>query len=189
LIRNASTFKPCGLQSIAMFTDEYALTRIEQGGEVTMDLDTSDIYLKEDDDIYKGKIDEASDNAGPYLTINGERSWIEAGAFYNHFKVWMRSPASPHVRHLWAVKKNGLQKGNYRLDLLQNSAIWTTSKSQSGWELDEKRVVFSTQNMFGSKGAAEIMAAVCLFFAFLQVVVMISFITLGFTSKDLSALE
>eukprot|EP00427_Karlodinium_veneficum_P057374 CAMPEP_0169404216 /NCGR_PEP_ID=MMETSP1017-20121227/56227_1 /TAXON_ID=342587 /ORGANISM="Karlodinium micrum, Strain CCMP2283" /LENGTH=416 /DNA_ID=CAMNT_0009510595 /DNA_START=211 /DNA_END=1458 /DNA_ORIENTATION=- len=152
----APTFKPCGLQSIAMFTDEYLLQMQDGTTWVNQTLDESDIYLEKDDDFFDKRI--AQD--GGILKIEGETSWIPAGNFYNHFKVWMRSPASPHVRHLWAVKKGGLRKGTYRLLFLKQSAIWTWPQPL-GWGVDEKRVVFSTQNTLGSKGACQILAWAC----------------------------
>lgn len=183
LVQAQTAFKPCGLQSISMFTDEYSLVKRNDGNDEVMALDESDLYLKPDDDIYKGKIDEAVDaNGETYLTLNGQRSWIQAGKFYEHFKVWMRSPASSHARHLWAVKRGGLKKGSYRLNFLQNSAIWTSFNK--GWELDEKRVVLSTQSVFGTKGAARLLSIVCFICAFIEVLVMASFIILGCAPQE-----
>ena len=38
-----------------------------------------------------------------------------------------------------------------RLDFPQNSAIWTAPGDINGWDLDEKRVIFSTRHMRGAQ--------------------------------------
>lgn len=177
LVQSQASFKPCGLQSIAMFTDNYSLEKKDAtvaSGWVSQALDESDISLKEDDDFFNKRIKQENG----VLMIEGEQSWIQAGNFYNHFKVWMRSPASTHVRHLWAVKKDGLKKGTYKLNFLENSAIWTAPKDKKGWGVDEKRVIFSTQKSLGSKGACVVLSIICFVVAFIEAVVMVFFLVL-----------
>jgi len=159
-----STLRPCGLQSISMFTDEYELYSEGNGQMVRLPLDESDIVMDNDRDIFKDKI--SSFNA-THLNIGGHLSWLQDGSFYDHFKVWLRSPASPHVIQLWAVIRGGLKQGSYRLLFTQNSAIWT---APGGWGLDEKKVIFSTQNVLGSKGACTALSYFCLVIAITEAI-------------------
>jgi len=179
-----NVFRPCGLQSIAMFTDEFTLHKKDGAGQETkIALDESTIVLDHDHDIFKDKIIPYSSGTYSGFKIDGELSWLEGKPFLDHYKVWMRSPASPHVRNLWAVVKGGLSKGEYVLKFSQNSAIWTASANVKGWDLDEKKVIFSTQHKLGSKGACEIVSIVCFALAALEVIVGIAFVMGSFINR------
>jgi hypothetical protein len=172
-----NSFRPCGLQALAMFTDEYALDLNIHSTWLRLPLHESDIVLDADHEIYEGKIKPLSDDVSSGFKIDDEVSWLEGKPFLDHFKVWMRTPASTRVRHLWATVHGGLQRGTYRLHFLQNSAIWTASDSIKGWNLDSKKVIFSTQHMLGSKGACEVLGITCLMFAAMEVVALIVFLS------------
>jgi hypothetical protein len=170
--------RPCGLQSIAMFTDEYELYRIEDGVKIRVPLDESNIAIEQDEDIYEGKI--IPHKTGNYsgFEIDGKLSWLAESPFIDHFKVWMRSPPTTNVRHLWAVVKDGLPRGTYRLQFPQNSAIWTASADIQGWNSNDKKIIFSTQHPLGSKGACVFFGAICLVFATLEIFAFLGFLVM-----------
>jgi hypothetical protein len=67
-------FAPCGLQPLAMFTDEYALKKQGSlGAWVSQPLDESNIQIKQDNDIYKNKIVTNAD--GTAYQIKDKTSW------------------------------------------------------------------------------------------------------------------
>jgi len=160
-----------------MFTDTYEL-RTASGQEV--EFDESDIAIKDDQDIYEQAVDDSGDGSNQPFTIDGKRSWIEKGNFYEHFKVWMRSPCAPRARHLWARIRGGLDAGTYTLTFTQNSAIWT---STSDWRVDTKRVIFSTSKTFGSKGAHVFLGVVSIIIAVVEALVAVFFIVSYFMKK------
>lgn len=159
----SSAFRPCGLQAIAMFSDEYELYQDTDGKFVRQDLDESKIALNEDAQIFK-RVEPLNST---HFKIDGDLSWLQAGSFYEHFKVWLRTPPSPHVQNLWAVARGGLKKGTYKLSFPQNSAIWT---APGGWQT-EKTVIFSQGGRLGNKGAYTFMGSLCLVIAAIEAVV------------------
>jgi len=174
----SNVFKPCGLNSISMFSDEY---RIETSSGANVRLDESDIVLEYDEDIYTKKIDETPAGPNVHFHLKGEKSWLDKGSFYDHWKVWMRSPASPRARQLWATIPDGLEAGDYKLIFVQNSAIWT---GEGGWGVDKKSVVLSTANVFGSKGASHFLGIVSLVFAILEGLMAVFFMVTPLLQKE-----
>lgn len=171
LVGNSSDFKPCGLASLAMFTDEYELYDQTRAESVT--LDETDLALPKDQRAFDSDI-LSVDNPGPYgpfFTIDNTPSWLLEGAFLEHFKVWYRSSASPSIRHLWARVADGLPAGTYELRFTRNSPVWTES-----WQAPTKRVVISQTSMFGNPGACTVMAWMCFSLCFVQAVFLLFFL-------------
>lgn len=169
LIGNSSnsSFRPCGLVALAMFTDEYELETMDG---VKVRLDQSDLALPGEDAIYDRSI--SADAHG--LLVKGERSWLRSGPpqhLFEHFKVWYRTPAAPFVRNLWAVVPDGLPKGQYRLRFLTNSAVWT-----GAWQVSEKRVVIGEAHPLGSVGARTFLGKVFLTFGIAEIFMALVFV-------------
>merc|ERR1712039_23881 len=147
-------FRPCGLVALSMFTDKYELRNLDTN--VAIDLHQSEVALSADDRIYEDKVIPVEGKRW-HFTVEGQPSWLTRGDFYEHFKVWQRTPASPHVRNLWARMPTGLDKGRYEIRLVENSAVWTES-----WKVSEKFVVISEEHWLGSRSCCEFLGAVCL---------------------------
>merc|ERR1712130_366066 len=103
------------------------------------------------------------------LPIDGEKTkvkrhdkngWVLDGNFYEHFKVWYRVPASPHVRQLWAVIDDGLKEGEYTVGIPYQSSVWTEN-----WKVPHKKVSVAKVGTFGSSGACGFLGIVCIIFA------------------------
>lgn len=162
--------RPCGLVTFSMFNDEYRLFN-EAGEEV--ELEQADLALPADEQLYNGRILPVSDGpaSGPFYTVEGVDSWLPGGPFLDHLKVWYRTPASPRVRHLWARIKGGLPAGLYRLHFSVNSPIWT-----SQWRVPEKQVILSQRHFFGSRGACQVLGAMCFAAGVTQVIMTLAIV-------------
>jgi len=175
-------FAPCGLVGLAMFIDEYDLQKWDSGTNTwtSIAIDQSQIALKNergpDAKVWKKLTYDATGN----ILIGSDtkkRSWVRPGNFLEHFKVWYRVPASPHVRNLWG-RIPGLQVGKYRVNFNKNSAIWTKQ-----WGLQEKRVVLAGQNTFGNKGAVTFLGSVCLVCGIVEGLMLLVFVALFVMKK------
>lgn len=165
-----NSFRPCGLVAMSMFTDRYELIRVSDN--VNISLDESGIALDTDSQLYKNTIT----RYGPSLSVKGrqstdpeERSWLRPEDL-EHFQVWFRTPASPSVRNLWATIPGGLEAGEYKLRITENSKVWTEQ-----WQVTEKRVIISKGHTLGSPGGATFLGALCLASSAMQAVMVIVF--------------
>merc|ERR1712008_95884 len=151
---STETFKPCGLLALSTFLDEYRFEKYENGNWTPVAVSEDDVALPAetgiDSKVYGKKI--LLENGA--LTIKGERSWLTPGPMFEHFKVWYRPPASPHVRNLWGRIKGPLTTGRYRVTFTSNSPIFTDQ-----WGLKEKRVILTGEHSLGSKELARYLAA------------------------------
>ncbi|CAE8634008.1 unnamed protein product, partial [Polarella glacialis] len=157
---------PCGLVGISMFTDEFTFdkkTPSSTWGRV--EADETEVALPGDATAYSKKVQAK----GGKLVINGQESWISTGSFYEHWKVWYRTPASSTVRNLWAVVKGGLKTGTYRVNFVENSPIWET------WGVPEKRLVIAGKHALGSQGAMRALGGTCLAVAGLELLAFLVF--------------
>lgn len=157
-VANTSSFRPCGLVALSMFTDRYRLVRLEDGLEIS--LTEAGVALGSQDDVYDERVLRTSGGvgAGAELTVEGVPSWLTLeDGFYEHFKVWSRQPASPRVRNLWATVPDGLRSGRYRLEFTENSRVWTDA-----WKVPFKRVTISEAHVLGSSGACVFLGGLCL---------------------------
>lgn len=146
---------PCGSVALSMFTDEYAFFEVNGPDHSTwpkLQVDESLIALPGDEQAFTQKIIES----GSTLTIAGLTSWIPPGHFFEHWKVWYRTPAAPHVRNLWAVIKGGLHRGDYAVDLVVNSPVWEE------WGVPEKRIIVAQQDPYGNSGALRFLGGICI---------------------------
>lgn len=163
-VERAGAFRPCGLVALSMFTDRYQLVNLDDGSNVS--LDQRDISLPLDDEIFKDKILAAEHQTNDF-TVEGVPSWLERGDFFEHFKVWYRTPASPVVRNLWAKIDGPLKRGRYVLHFVENSPVWTDE-----W-LDmtdpKKAVLLSQAHVLGSRGACKFLGVISTVFCCAQV--------------------
>ncbi|CAK0902581.1 unnamed protein product [Prorocentrum cordatum] len=172
-LANTSSFRPCGLVSLSMFTDRYRLVRLEDGAEIS--LVESGVSLDSQDEVYSDKVlpTIGGVGAGAELTVEGVPSWLTVqDNFFEHFKVWSRQPASPRVRNLWARVPGGLSSGRYRLEFLENDRVWTDA-----WRVPYKRVIISEAHLLGSPGACALLGGVCLVACCLQAVCVCVFLS------------
>jgi hypothetical protein len=170
-----NAFRPCGLIAAAMFTDQYELYRSRSGGGwESVPLNEDDLALTDDQDLYQngdgGQLITAGKRDESTLRIDGVDSWLMPGSFLEHFKVWYRTPLSPKVRNLWAKVPGGLSAGEYKVSITENSPIWTTH-----WGVAEKRVVLSSSQTLGSRGAIQVLGTVCVVICVMEALVLISF--------------
>jgi len=172
--------RPCGLVSLSMFTDRYELVRLDDGSSVS--LDQRNVAFERDEDIFKDKVLPAPDGALADFTVEGTPSWLEKGDFYEHFKVWHRTPASPHVRNLWAKITGPLRAGRYELRFVENDAVWTDFWIDM--EAPEKRVVISQAHQLGSAGACRFLGGICMAYCCVQVFLTFFFLALPLLSKE-----
>jgi len=168
LIDGFQNFEPCGLVSMSVFIDQFRLTDA-QG--VTVEIDESDIAWSTDAELY-----EDWSVSTDRIEVAGILSWIPDSTFFEHLKVWYRTPASPYVRHLWGRIPGGLAAGRYNLTFPVNSAIWTEE-----WGLESKRVTFSqiSLSQLGSTGASFTLAALCCVVAFVDFLVALVLLIAG----------
>eukprot|EP00931_Biecheleriopsis_adriatica_P029337 TRINITY_DN17432_c0_g2_i1.p1 TRINITY_DN17432_c0_g2~~TRINITY_DN17432_c0_g2_i1.p1 ORF type:complete len:405 (+),score=75.38 TRINITY_DN17432_c0_g2_i1:121-1335(+) len=159
-------FAPCGFVALTMFTDEFAFFReVESGTWEAIAADESDVALPADKQAYK----DITESSGK-LKMGGVDSWLTPGTFFEHWKVWHRTPASPIVRNLWAVIKGGLKKGKYKVHFVENSPTWES------WGVREKHLVLSSKpSSLGNKGASMTLAIFCLMFAGIEGVFFVTF--------------
>jgi len=172
------TFRPCGLVALSMFIDEFLFWKKDEGGGwVAQEVDESDIVLPNDKDLYDGpkKIvpNPSAETDGIAFKVGGFNSWLKSGNFYEHFKVWYRTPAAPHVKNLWAVKKGGMPAGTYKVSFPVNSPIWTET-----WGVPKKYVTFESKSALGNSTALKFLSAICLAVGALEFVSMIMFIAM-----------
>lgn len=152
------SFLPCGLVALSMFTDEFEFFKYGSGTWQRVAVDETNLAITLDSTALERKIIPATGGgSGGNYTIGGAVTWLRGGSFFEHFKVWYRSPASPHVRNLWATIKGGMTAGKYRVVFTQNSPIWTQD-----WGVPEKRVILSSSHTLGSSGAVRFVGAVSL---------------------------
>mmetsp|Transcript_10397 Transcript_10397/g.23518 ORF Transcript_10397/g.23518 Transcript_10397/m.23518 type:complete len:249 (+) Transcript_10397:542-1288(+) len=158
---------PCGLVAMSMFTDKFALYRLEGGLPVSVMLDETDLALPGEDDVYDDKLLEHPRPFPERFSVRGKggRSWLEDSFDVEHFKVWMRTPPSPHVRHLWATIAGPLEAGVYFVNVTLNSPVWTET-----WKVPEKRFIISESAALGSQGAGRVLGVLCAVFAVFEVV-------------------
>jgi len=174
-------FKPCGLMSLAMFTDRYELFSCSTGENAAVELEAcvaspdrkvllneTGIALSSDAAVYEGKVEVGE---GGVLNIidgdSGEKypSWLQQGAMFEHYKVWMHNPASGFVRNLWATVPEGLPAGSYGIRFPQNSPM------EDGWGMTGRAVVLSEKSMFGSKTSLLILGTFCCITGFVELLV------------------
>jgi len=152
---STEVFKPCGLLALSAFLDEYRFEKLENSTWTLIPVSEEDIALPSEAGInskaYGSKI--VLDSGDLY--IKGEKSWLRPGAMFEHFKVWYRPPASPHVRNLWGRIKGPLKTGRYRVQFTSNSPLFTQQ-----WGLKEKGIILTEESMLGSKGACETLGGV-----------------------------
>jgi hypothetical protein len=162
-INGTPSLLPCGLVSLSMFTDTFTIDKFDpnQGLWLRLGLDEADIALPADSKTYSKKISDPGTGSS-LMVIGGETSWISSGSFYEHWKVWQRTPASPHVRNLWAVFHGGMQQGKYKLNIGENSPIWHT------WGVAQKFIFISSTHTLGSKGALLFLGPVCIALAIFE---------------------
>merc|ERR1740121_1511877 len=166
-VANTSSFRPCGLVSLSMFTDRYKLVRLEDNLEIS--LTESGVALDSQDEVYDDKVlpTIGGVGAGAELTVEEVPSWLtQEDNFFEHFKVWSRQPASPRVRNLWATAPDGLRSGRYRLESPENARVWTDA-----WKVPYKRVTISEAHVLGSPGACVFLGGVYLGICCLQAIV------------------
>eukprot|EP00931_Biecheleriopsis_adriatica_P051092 TRINITY_DN29606_c0_g1_i1.p1 TRINITY_DN29606_c0_g1~~TRINITY_DN29606_c0_g1_i1.p1 ORF type:complete len:424 (-),score=54.34 TRINITY_DN29606_c0_g1_i1:66-1337(-) len=163
-------FVPCGLIAVSFFTDRYHVFRWTPNGTSfyweAVQVDSSDIALPADKHGYSKKV--SVDDSGR-LVMSGAASWLMLDD-YEHWKVWSRTPIAPHVRNLYAVISGGLPKGEYKIEFLENSAIWET------WGVKEKRVIFAAMSSLGNQRALLTMSLVCIVLAILECLFFFMFI-------------
>ncbi|CAE8625427.1 unnamed protein product [Polarella glacialis] len=162
---------PCGLVALSMFTDSFVFYKSLSDSSDSwekLEADESDVALPADATAYQKKIHGPS-SGWSGLEIGGANSWLTPGSFYEHWKVWYRTPASPHVRNLWAVIRGGLSKGVYKVSFSENSPIW------EDWGVPEKLIVISGKHSLGNKGALRCLGTVCLCLAGAEVLCVLLF--------------
>lgn len=179
---NTRDFKPCGLVALSMFIDEFQFAKEQANGQWSswIDVDETDVALEHEvgarSGVFGTKI--VPDGSGGF-TIGEDKikSWLKPGPFFEHFKVWYRPPASPHVRNLWGRIRGPLEAGRYKVRFTKNSAIWTQA-----WGLPEKRIVLMGQHTLGSKGACKVLGAFSLLLGLLEALMAIAFVV--FAAKN-----
>lgn len=167
-------FRPCGLVSIAMFTDAYELRASRGGAQIP--LDETDLALEEDRALYDDKIVPVEGR----LLVEGEPSWLRGGVDLEHFMVWHRTPASPRTRHLWARVGGGggLPAGEYVLNITRNSPVW------SAWHSDDRSVILAPEYALASSGACRMLGVLCVVMACSEVIVFLAYLVKPRTSAS-----
>ncbi|CAE7857091.1 unnamed protein product [Symbiodinium microadriaticum] len=168
LLEGFDQFRPCGLVSMSVFTDQF---RLEDSQGLAMQVDETELCLPADGDLYSWISMDA--NSGRFQ-VEGITSWIPDGTFLEHLKVWYRTPAAPRVRQLWGRIPGGLSPGRYNLSFPVNSPLWRE------WGI-EKRVVFSQLSGFGmgSPGACFTLAVLCCAVASVDLLVALALLLAG----------
>jgi len=169
-VGSTDTFKPCGLLALSTFIDTYRFEKHENGNWTPVSVHEDDIALPYESGInskvYGSKI--ILENG--VLTIKGARSWLTPGPLFEHFKVWYRAPASPHVRNLWGRIKGPLTAGKYRVLFASNSPIFTEQ-----WGMKEKQVILTGEHSMGGKGACTTLGSVAFALGVVELLVAIGF--------------
>jgi hypothetical protein len=163
----ANAFRPCGLVATAMFTDTFSVNTAA-GSPVA--LDYTDIALSSDKRLYEENSDLQAVSGQSYdYTLDGTPSWLTTGNL-ERFKVWSRTPPSPHVRQLYARIEAGLPAGRYWLNFTVNDPIFEVR-----WE-SEKSIIFSESHALGSMGALTCLGVFCIIIAVFEVLTGILFL-------------
>jgi len=166
----AQEFRPCGLVVLSMYTDTFGLYT-HAGAKVI--LDETDIAIDTDNKIYEKKVVPISGRVKPpFYKIDGLDSWIRSAADLERFKVWMRTPASPIVRHLYGRIPGGLPAGSYSLNFTVNDPIY-----ELRWSVPEKRIILSTSKTLGSVGSCRALGIFCILLAVFEGVFSVLFLT------------
>eukprot|EP00929_Paragymnodinium_shiwhaense_P122763 TRINITY_DN95804_c0_g1_i1.p1 TRINITY_DN95804_c0_g1~~TRINITY_DN95804_c0_g1_i1.p1 ORF type:complete len:287 (+),score=64.92 TRINITY_DN95804_c0_g1_i1:475-1335(+) len=157
LLGNQSSFRPCGLSALTMFTDDYELYDVSR--QKVVELNEDNIALAADEALYDNIVPAESGGLKVVDEKEGTEtpSWLLPGRFLEHFKVWYRSSAAPTVRNLWATIPGGLQAGDYELRLLVNSPVWTKE-----YQVSEKEIVLTEEDILGSPAASTLVGVFCL---------------------------
>mmetsp|Transcript_42945 Transcript_42945/g.80131 ORF Transcript_42945/g.80131 Transcript_42945/m.80131 type:complete len:441 (-) Transcript_42945:253-1575(-) len=164
---------PCGLVAMSLFTDNFTFYQSTADGWERLDANESDVSLPSDD-LSFGKILpplEGEDRMHTVVSDQRIETWLTP-LFFEHWKVWYRTPIAPHVRNLWAVIKGGMPKGTYKVFFEENSQIW------HDWGVAEKRLIFTTKHGLGNRGAISTTGGLCLAIAGLEVVALFLMLTI-----------
>ncbi|CAE7576214.1 unnamed protein product, partial [Symbiodinium necroappetens] len=101
LLEGFDQFRPCGLVSMSVFTDQF---RLEDSQGLAMQVDETELCLPADGDpdpdLYSWISMDA--NSGRFQ-VEGITSWIPDGTFLEHLKVWYRTPVS--ALDGWGIEK------------------------------------------------------------------------------------
>lgn len=144
-----SALSPCGLVNIALFTDSYTLERQNANLWEAVSIDSSDVAWSRDDNSFN-KVYE--DQGRLYLANEARASWLPP-EWLEHWKVWQRTPPGQTVRNLWGVIQGGLTKGEYRIQLVENSPIWEE------WGVVARRLIITgNPSWLGNIGAMQALA-------------------------------
>jgi hypothetical protein len=171
---------PCGVVALSMFTDNYMFERFDGSAWDRLLADESGVALVTDSEMYAKTIS-GPESGSDYLAIKEKKgsgsvvSWLSPGAFYEHWKVWYRTPISSHFRNLWAVVQGGLKKGQYRVHFHENSPVW------DDWGIPKKTVLLSTKHFLGSKGAMAFLGGASLTLGIFQVFMLLLFMVAPYT--------
>lgn len=172
-------FKPCGLMALSVFLDEYRFAKMERDGDWGwINVSEANIALPHEvgsDSTVYGSVIEPDGQGGFTIGEEKTKSWLQSGPFFEHFKVWYRPPAAPHVRNLWGRIKGPLAAGKYKVHFRKNSAIWTTD-----WGLPEKRVVLAGEHTLGSRGSTRTLGILSLFLGAVEAIMIFVFLALVF---------
>lgn len=173
---NANKFRPCGLVALAMYTDSF---KIYTSGGSLIDIDESDLAIETDNDIYAEKVLPTGNSTAPSaFTVDGAPSWLATANLFERFKVWYRTPVSPHVRQLYGRIPGGLTAGEYSLNFTLNDPVFEVK-----WGVAEKRIVFSESKTLGSFGACRFLGVICALGAALEAVISVAFLVVGLRPK------
>lgn len=165
---------PCGLVSLSMFADNYNFEKFNDTGWERLEADETDIALPADETAY-AKITAPAEGS-EQMRIGEKESWLTQGSFYEHWKVWYRTPPSPTVRNLWAVIKGGLPEGEYKVNFIENSPSW------EDWGVS-KRLLFTEKSSFGSAGAMEALGGFCIALMAVEVFALLAALVLWAKTK------
>ncbi|CAE7691751.1 chat-1 [Symbiodinium pilosum] len=156
---------PCGLVSLSTFTDNFTFHQATDNGWERLEANESDIALESDADAY-GKLHPPLEGEERFYILESDQrreTWLTPG-FFEHWKVWYRTPVAPHVRNLWAVIKGGLPQGSYKVQFVENSPVW------HDWGVAEKRLIFAQRHSLGNRGALGLVGGLCLMLAGLEAI-------------------
>lgn len=174
---NSTDLAPCGLVNIAMFTDSYALDRMDGPGNWQgIAIDESGVAWSTDDEAFDKVVEQASGS----VYLKGDRlSWLSPGDFLEHWKVWQRTPPGQRVRNLWGVIEGGLTQGSYRIRFLENSPIWES------WGVPERRVIISGKwSALGNQGAIQSVAGFMFAVAVAEIITFLVLLVGGFLAPS-----
>jgi hypothetical protein len=164
----SQNIRPCGLVVFAMYTDTFEVYRY---GGTLVGMDCTNVAFSTDKDLYSPSRGVVPVTGQSYdFTVDGTPSWLTV-EWLERFKVWFRTPASPHVRNLYGVIPGGLKAGQYSLNFTVNDPVF-----EARWGVKRKRIVFSEANTLGSQGASKLMGILCVIFTVTEVSFLILFV-------------